>query len=167
MCFPWPSSCLAALLFALNSAAASTRPGACAITRAQPPHGQPTHSVASIDIDYRYRYAASSLTLSSLNPCLYSSRPRPCSCESRTKLFLPHPPSLNAACAARSAPSSRVSPPLRIPVLTAYVSMGSRRTSPIAIDFVGAPQFSQPYALPDSPLLCCLSVCRSRTALIS
>ena len=110
--------------------------------------GSPTHSIASIDINCRY--AASRLSLI-FKPCLYSSRPRPCSCESRTKLFLPHPPSLNAACAARSGPS-RVAPPLRIPVLTAYVSMGSRRSSPIAIDFVGAPQFSQPYALPDRPL---------------
>ena len=136
MCvFLWPSSFLAVLLFALNSAAASTRPGACATTLAK--HlTRPTRAHTSTD----QTCVASRLSLSLsliFEPCLYSSRPRPRPCESWTKFFLPHPPSL----AQPTRPAVRRTVSYHRYRFSLRVAMGSRRTSPI--DFVGAPQFSQ------------------------
>ena len=88
--------------------------------------------------------ASLSLSLSLIfEPCLYSSRPRPRSCESWTKLFSSHPPSL----AQPTRPAVRRTVSYHRYRFSLRVAMGSRRTSPI--DFVGAPQVSQPYALPD------------------
>ena len=139
MCvFLWPSSFLAVLLFALNSAAASTRPGACATTLAK--HlTRPTRAHTSTD----QTCVASrlSLSLSSLNPG--STRPDLARVRASLGPSFFFPPSIpSAAYATRSAPYRVVSP---LPVLTAcsdgftsYFADRLRRRSPI-----------QPYALPD------------------
>jgi hypothetical protein len=150
MCvFPWPSSCLAALLFALNSAAASTRPGACAITRAQAPHGQPTHSIASIDIDMQHR-VSHSLIFKPL-PLLVQTSPVLVRVSDQT---FSSPPSVpKRSLPARSAPSRVLS---QLPVLTAcsdgFTSYFDRlrRCSPIQ---------PAPHALPDRTTYTVCFVC--------
>ena len=156
--FPWPSSCLAALLFALKSAAASSPSTSRAAHTC-------THYIAStVQRCVALRLSVSLSLPPIFEPCLYSSRPRPCSCESWTKFFLPYPPS-------RTQPTRPAVPrpaSYQLPALTAwsdgftsYSADRLRRRSPI-----------QPalYALPDRTsytVCCCLSVCQSRTALIS
>ena len=131
----------------------------------QAPHRQPTRAHTIQLAPFKDAPLCLSLSLPPIfEPCLYSSRPRPCSCESWTKFFLPHPPSLTQP--TRPAVPRPVS--YQLPALTAwsdgftsYSADRLRRRSPI-----------QPalYALPDRTsytVCCCLSVCQSRTALIS
>ena len=92
----------------LNRAAASTRPGACAALRTSP-----LHACCSSIVTHNSCLNSASLQTN----CLYSSRPRPCSCPLRTAFC--SPPSIPSAATPQSRHNS----------LTSIVSTELRRSA--------------------------------------